>query len=108
MGDTGFPARDLEHTHGLESPCPLALKARMNPLLPVFLFAALVSSSLAAPVWSAHEIEGDPLFFIQAENEPTAKMRSVRRPIARRVSGRMVIGVSSFGSCQYIAAITRT
>ena len=45
----------------------------MNPLLPAFLFAALVSSSLAAPVWSAHEIEGDPLFFIQAENEPTAK-----------------------------------
>ncbi len=37
----------------------------------IFLCAALAAH--AAPVWSSREIEGDPLFFIRAENEPAAK-----------------------------------
>ena len=45
----------------------------MNLLLPVLLLTAFVSSSFAGPVWNSREIEGDPLFFIQAEGEPAAK-----------------------------------
>jgi acyl-CoA thioesterase I len=37
------------------------------------LFIAFVLPASAAPVWDSREIEGDSLFFVQAENEPAAK-----------------------------------
>ena len=43
----------------------------MKPTLAVFLITALAAH--AAPVWDSREIEGDSLFFVQAENEPAAK-----------------------------------
>ncbi len=39
--------------------------------LAIFLIATFAAH--AAPVWDSREIEGDSLFFIQAENEPAAK-----------------------------------
>ena len=41
--------------------------------LSAILLTVLASTAFAAPVWNSREIEGDPLFFIQAENEPAAK-----------------------------------
>ena len=43
----------------------------MKQLLALFLAVSL--SAHGAPVWGSREIEGDPLFFIQAENETAAK-----------------------------------
>ena len=45
----------------------------MKLLIRIHLLSLFISSCLAAPVWDSREIEGDPLFFIQAENEPAAK-----------------------------------
>ena len=42
-----------------------------KPALAFLLLAILAAP--AAPVWNSREIEGDSLFFIQAENEPAAK-----------------------------------
>lgn len=36
-------------------------------------FSSILTAAEPAPVWSSREIEGDPLFFIRAENEPAAK-----------------------------------
>ena len=51
-------------------------KRTMKHPLASFLALVVAATSLAAgpaPVWSARQLEGEPLFFIQAANEPAAK-----------------------------------
>ena len=50
---------------------PLSSAAMNYRALAFFLLA--VFAAHGAPVWSSREIEGDSLFFIQAENEPAAR-----------------------------------
>ena len=49
----------------------------MMHLLPLFLLTLLLAGPAIAadplPVWVSGKVEGDPLFFVQAEGEPAAK-----------------------------------
>ena len=49
------------------------MKTALLALFALGIFPALTTAAEPAPVWSSRQIEGDPLFFIRAENEPAAK-----------------------------------